>query len=506
MNIYRDREFHIDKKHKLYGYCDKVTSLCCNLENAVRFRQRQLITAVKKDPEKYSENESLIIQEIMDAIPKMSKSYPIPSKERFVYDYYFYDNLMKITNNPDYLADGLPRQTAQQSIKKNVRDIKSYFAAMKAYEKDASKFTGKPKFPGYHRKGGHSTAILTNQDAILKPYTSDNYSLKLPLTKEKLKIGHLPENTRLKEVKIVPDNGIYIIHVILQYEIPDVTYSETPERIAAIDMGVDNLMAVTNNCGLENLLYKGGVAKSVNRLYNKKIADIVSRQTLATKKKFTPTDDYYAVTRKRNNTLKDLFHKTAKHFISWCVENRIDTIVIGKNPLWKQECDIHSDAAKQTFVQLPFDMLRNFLKYLAESVGIRYVEREESYTSKASFLDDDYIPTYGVDDEKASFSGIRGPKRYKGMYKSSGFRGIYKTASGIYVNSDLNGSANILRKEYPDAFKDPLDLNHVTIISHPDHDKAVSLKGRQLHNHAHKSMSRSKLKRKHRKKSIATVF
>lgn len=77
-------------------------------------------------------------------------------------------------------------------------------------------------------------------------------------------------------------------------------------------MGVDNLMAVTNNCNLKNLLYKGGVAKSVNQLYNKKVADIVSKQTLSSKEKFTPTEEYYAVTNQRNDALRDLFHKNSK--------------------------------------------------------------------------------------------------------------------------------------------------------------------------------------------------
>lgn len=46
MLVYRNRQFRISKKHPLYGYCDTVTALCCNLENAVRFRQRQVLTAV----------------------------------------------------------------------------------------------------------------------------------------------------------------------------------------------------------------------------------------------------------------------------------------------------------------------------------------------------------------------------------------------------------------------------------------------------------------------------
>ena len=150
MLVYRNRQFRISRKHPLYGYCDTVTALCCNLENAVRFRQRQLLTVVRKAPADRSENEVSVLEEIMDSIPVMSKPYPVPSEDQYVYGYEFYDSLLKVTGNPDYLADGLPRQTAQQSIKKCVRDVKSYFASMKAYKKDKSAFTGMPRLPGYH--------------------------------------------------------------------------------------------------------------------------------------------------------------------------------------------------------------------------------------------------------------------------------------------------------------------------------------------------------------------
>ena len=517
MLAYRNRQFRIDKKHALYDYCDTVTALCCNLENAVRFRQRQVLTAVKKDPSERTENENFIIDEITQAIPLMKKHYNTPSEKTYFYGYEFYNSLLSITDNPDYYAEGLPRQSAQQSVKKCVRDLKGYFASLRSYGKDRSKFTGKPELPGYHRKGGHATAILTNQDAVLKPYQKVRggftmkplkedrlwYKLKLPLTKLTLPAGELPKDAVVKEVKITPENGTYVLNVALQYNLPDVEVTEAPGRIASIDVGVDNLMAVANNCGLDHLLYKGGVAKSVNQLYNKKIADIVSKQTLSSKEKFVPTEEYYTVTNQRNDALRDLFHKTAKHFLKWCVDNRIDTIVMGINRFWKQECNIESDSARQNFIQLPFNMLREYIRYLAEANGIHYIEQEESYTSKASFVDRDYIPVYGKDDEKASFSGIRGPKYYRGMHKKSGFRGIYQTKDGCFLNSDLNGSANILRKAFPDAFQVESDFEKVCIIKHPDLEKAASLKERQLKKHVPGTISHAKAKRLRRKGKLA---
>ena len=55
------------------------------------------------------------------------------------------------------------------------------------------------------------------------------------------------------------------------------------------------------------------------------------------------------------------------------------------------------------------------------------------------------------------------------MYKKDGFRGLYTAGDGAVINSDLNGSANILRKAFPQAFVDGAmpDLTKVAIIRHP---------------------------------------
>ncbi|RHK35099.1 transposase, partial [Anaerobutyricum hallii] len=83
----------------------------------------------------------------------------------------------------------------------------------------------------------------------------------------------------------------------------------------------------------------------------------------------------------------------------------------------------------------------DILRYTAAKAGIPVVIREESYTSRASLLDLDVIPTYKKGDvTNHTFSG----KRVR--------RGLYKTNSGLFINADINGAGNILRKEYPYAY------------------------------------------------------
>ena len=98
-------------------------------------------------------------------------------------------------------------------------------------------------------------------------------------------------------------------------------------------------------------------------------------------------------------------------------------------------------------------MFNNMLAYLGKAYNICVIEREESYTSKASFLDMDDIPTYKEGDEtKYTFSG----KRIK--------RGLYRSKNGTILNADVNGSLNIIRKEFPHAFDHITDFaDHLKI-------------------------------------------
>ena len=97
----------------------------------------------------------------------------------------------------------------------------------------------------------------------------------------------------------------------------------------------------------------------------------------------------------------------------------------------------------QNFVSIPHARFIDMITYKATLVGIQVELQEESYTSKASFLDLDPIPIYKSDDEAVyTFSGKRIGKRKR----------LYRTKDGRKICADVNGSYNILRKRKPDAF------------------------------------------------------
>ncbi|MGK7955262.1 MAG: hypothetical protein AB4063_08380 [Crocosphaera sp.] len=78
------------------------------------------------------------------------------------------------------------------------------------------------------------------------------------------------------------------------------------------------------------------------------------------------------------------------------------------------------------------------LSYQAKMVGINVILTEESYTSASSFIDNDLIPLYNKgQNNQVIFS----PKRVK--------RGLYRSAREGFINADVNGSLNIMRKAAP---------------------------------------------------------
>ncbi|MBL6735342.1 MAG: IS200/IS605 family accessory protein TnpB-related protein, partial [Shewanellaceae bacterium] len=134
----------------------------------------------------------------------------------------------------------------------------------------------------------------------------------------------------------------------------------------------------------------------------------------------------------------DHLHKVSKRIIDLCLETDTGKIMIGKNKDWKQSINI-GKVNNQKFVSIPHAEFIKKIQYKAEAHGIEVVIREESYTSKASAIDLDTIPTYQDSGERI-FSG----RRIK--------RGLYKASCFNLINADVNGALNILRKEIGNAF------------------------------------------------------
>ena len=405
-----------------YRYCEERATLAWHLYNAALFRIRQIFTGWDKSVR--SENE----QEVFSEVAALETAYP-NIHIRKVISYAHLEKLMRVTKNPDFFA-GLPMQTAQAVIKQAVQDFKNWLAAIRAYKKNPSCFTGKPRMPRY--KKAPCTFTLTNQDAVLY-----EQALKLPGTKNRLTVDRLPEGCVLKEVKIAPFYGQYTIYMTVEY-------TGTPSvadggNFASIDFGTDNFAAIVATDG-SSAIYKGGAVLSENHFFAKKRAKAVGIITKGHKRMYARSHYLDRLSAHHENFVKDQMHKISRSIVGFCQKHDVSVLVLGQNKLWKQHTAMQS-ANNQKFVQMPIARLMQMIEYKAIMAGIVIIHQEESYTSKASFVDGDRIPVYGIGDQNAAFSG----RRVK--------RGLYRCKNGMTVNADLNGAANILRKAFPSAWE-----------------------------------------------------
>ena len=312
--------------------------------------------------------------------------------------------------------------SGQQTLKVLDRVWKSFFAGLKEYNKNPSKFLGRPQLPKYLDKKGEFVWILTNvQSKIIDGY------LKFSFTPLKPFNNLIKTNVTGKhsETRIVPKGGYYVLEIVYQKQ--SVEIMESGDRIFGIDLGLNNLMTVQNNIGVKPFVINGRPLKSINNYYNMRKAKMDSILQKVNKERWS--NNLARLTMKRENKIDYFMHKASRYIVNCCLAYDIDTVVIGKNSKWKQNFK-----RQKNFVQLPYEKLIHMLDYKLRDVGIKVMLTEESYTSMASFIDSDEMK------KDVKFSG----KRIH--------RGLYKTKDGTLINADINGASNIIRKVFPNAF------------------------------------------------------
>lgn len=336
-------------------------------------------------------------------------------KYKYLNYYAVYEKMVN-EHNVDFYA--LCSNAAQNTLRVLDKNFASFFKLLCL--KQTGQYTENVSIPKYLKKDGYFPIII-NCINLNKKLIQEGI-LQIPNTEIQIKtsIANIA-----KQLRIVYHGNYIQIEII--YEKPDVQVKENNNRYISIDLGVNNLCAVSSNV-IKSFIIDGKKIKHINQHWNKEIAKLQSK---------LPKNVYTSKiiknkTLKRNNQIDTYLHKVSRILINHAVSNNINTIIIGKNKEWKQEIKMRKDT-KQNFVQIPFNKLIQMIIYKAYMVGINVHLQEESYTSKCSFFDNDYIPTYGIDDDKFKPSGKR---KYRGLYK----------ANKYIVNADINGSLNILRK------------------------------------------------------------
>ena len=419
----------------LIEYCNDLTSKSKLLKNAVIFRYRQLFSAQNKQWQNLSENE----QQVLDEFKISENKYKTISNKYYCPSYNHIEYVLKITNNPDYYS-GLPIQTVQQEIKEVKESFNAFWKSIKDYNKHPEKYNGKPQLPGYI-KLDKSAVTITNQDAVIK----DGNYLKLPKTKATINLGKLKLKGKLKEITIIPFYNTYKINIVTECSAEVLNFNKN--AVLGIDLGINNFVTTSNNVGLTPLIINGKILKSYNQHYNEQKAFLYGclatcQQTNKYTSKRLVNIDY-----KHYCYMHNAMHQISRYIINYCVDNNIGTIVIGQNKQWKNKVNI-GGKNNYTFCMLSHTQLINRIKDKAEACGIVVIVIEEAYTSKASFLDNDDIPSFNGNEHK--FSGRRKT------------RGCYVSKNGIQINADVNGASNIIRKAIPDAFNNVTDYSYLS--------------------------------------------
>ena len=244
--------------------------------------------------------------------------------------------------------------------------------------------------------------------------------------KQGIKIANRHKVLDCKCFRIYNKNDKILCELIYEKEIEQVKKND---RVASIDIGLENLFTIAFNYNKKGISIKGTKLKAINQYFNKIKASLQS---------MLPSKQYVSkfinqLLYKRTEQLRNYIGYYTNKLIEILRTERISKLVVGYNKEWKQEINIGSKN-NQNFVSIPFRKILNILRYKLEDNGIEYKEQEESYTSKASYLDNDEIPIYKEETNEIKFNG----RRIK--------RGIYKSKQGKIINADLNGALNILKK------------------------------------------------------------
>ncbi|MBU2061153.1 MAG: transposase [Bacteroidetes bacterium] len=322
----------------------------------------------------------------------------------------------------------LPSVTGQQTLKVVDRSFKSFFGLLKA--KKQNKYQSRISLPKYLPKDGYFQLVIPKNGFQIK--------------EDKIHIGisrQLKEETGLKnivldfptqiekgavqEIRIIPQQKATFFKMEVVYKVKEQDLNLNQDNVLSIDIGLSNLATCYDISNNRAFIMDGKKLKSINYYWNKqnaKLQAIKDKQNIkgCTKRQFL-------LKRKRENCVKDVMRKTAKYILDYCIEHNIGTIIVGHNKGWKQEINI-GKRNNQNFVQVPFGYLMSILESKCQEYGLKYLETQESHTSKCSAIDNEPVKHH---DEYVG-------KRVK--------RGLFRSKDGLLINSDVNGAINIARK------------------------------------------------------------
>lgn len=357
-------------------------------------------------------------------------------------------NLFQILKDSDFMFRSTITSKVMKKVMNDVHnDYKSYMAALKTFFK-GNKFykkARKPSPPQIKKGGGRYRAVFefecisTTLNSGYITIGGNSFIIDIPNIHELVEIEYVSTDSKgektkkkvseIKEVILKPTRNGYEIKV--NYEKFD--EGNKPKLVSnkflGVDIGINCLLALTSNhLGWTPTMIKGGRLKNIITDNFKNLKHYRKRLKKKSNKKSKRINNMLF---NFHNKKLDYCHKLSRMIVNIALENNFSKIVIGYNKFWKQESKLGQKT--KLFQSIPYDDIIFMIDYKASEEGIEVIRREESYTSKLSFLDlDCFNYQYSVS------GGFRGKNSERSIYKSKNH--------GI-IHSDINGSYNILRKE-----------------------------------------------------------
>ena len=411
MIVKRVVKFNIKKTHVDYNYIKQQLIESKEIYNYANYIIRQIFFK-KSNNHRYS-------LDFITEYPELKDLFLNYIEEDKQFTTLFYKIIRKFVKLKEFSVN---TKIVHGIIKKLNSDWNSYWALFnlvknKQYEKDVNI----PKYKKQYNLVEYGNQVLSKKKLKLGFIGSDKM-------KQGFKLSKKHKDLSCKCFRIFHKNNNFICELIYEKEINNQTSSTG--KVASIDLGLENLFTVAFNYNKKGISFKGTKLKSINQYFNKEKSKL---QSLLPKNEYSSKRILHLFY-KREEQLRNIIGYYSNRLMDILVKEGVSTLVIGHNKNWKDKINI-GKVNNQNFVSIPFNKVINIIKYKAEDLGIKCIEQEESYTSKASFLDNDNIPIlHENDNKKYTFSG----KRIS--------RNLYKTKNNQIIDADLNGALNIMKK------------------------------------------------------------
>ena len=410
MKVKRTGRFKVKASHPDYEMIKVHTIEAKEIYNYANYIIRQIYF-------KNSENHDYSMEFIYE-YSELNEDFEIYLNENNQFTSTFYRIICNFSRIKEHSLNSKMVQNVVDVLK---RDWKSYWKLLKL--KANGKYDKPVNIPRYKKK---YSIIEYNSQTISKTKLKNGY-IGTPLMKEGFAIPKFYREYNCKSARALWKNNEMYMEIIYEREVPE---TKSNKKVASIDLGGKILMAVAYNFNMRGICISANMLRSLNHYYNKMIGTMASLLP----KGIRISKAIQNLWRKRDEQIRNLFGFYANSLVEELTSLNVSKLIIGKNKEQKNGIDLHSKLENRNFCMIPFNKLIEILKYKCQENGIECIEQEESYTSRASFLDNDYIPVYGEENDKYEFSGWRNGRIYKIKYKNQ------------KIHADLNGALNIMRK------------------------------------------------------------